>query len=187
MKGIVFTEFLEMVEDKFGFDVVESVIEQSEDKLESKGVYTSVGTYSHHEIITLVVNLSKETNLEVPLLVHTFGKHLLGQFAKSHGAFFNEVNNTFDFLKSIDGHIHVEVKKLYPDAELPKFEAYHPNDDKNKLEMIYTSERSMGDLAAGLIEGSIEYFKEDISFTKENIGDGLGSSVCFKLEKANHS
>ena len=43
MKGIVFTEFLEMVEDKFSFDVVDTIIEQSE--LESGGVYNAgVGT-----------------------------------------------------------------------------------------------------------------------------------------------
>jgi hypothetical protein len=183
MKGVVFTEFLEMVEDKFGFDVVENVIEQSESDLPSKGIYTAVGTYSHKEIITLVVNLSKEISVDVPVLVHAFGKHLLGQFAKSHGSFFDEVNNTFDLLKSIDGHIHVEVKKLYPDAELPRFESYHPNDDENKLEMIYISERSMSDLAAGLIEGCIEYYNEPITYTKENLDDNSGTKVLFKLEK----
>lgn len=183
MKGVVFTEFLEMVEDKFGFDIVENMIEASEDKLTSKGVYTSIGTYSHEEIIVLVINLSKETNIEVPLLVHTFGKHLLGQFAKSHGSFFDEVSNTYDFLKSIDGHIHVEVKKIYPDAELPKFDCYHPDNDEKKLEMIYSSERSMSDLASGLIEGCIEYYKEDITFSKENIGDGTGTEVRFSLAK----
>lgn len=183
MKGVVFTEFLEMVEDKFGFDVVENMIEASEDKLSTKGAYTSVGTYSHEEIITLVVNLSKATNIEVPLLVHTFGKHLLGQFAKSHGSFFDEVSNTYDFLKSIDGHIHVEVKKLYPDAELPKFDCYHPNGETEKLEMIYSSDRSMSDLAAGLIEGCIEYYKEDITFSKEDVSDGNGTKVLFLLKK----
>jgi hypothetical protein len=183
MKGVVFTEFLEMVEDKFGFDVVENMIEASEGKLSTNGAYTSVGTYSHEEIITLVVNLSKETNLEVPFLVHTFGKHLLGQFAKSHGSFFDEVSNTYDFLKMIDGHIHVEVKKLYPDAELPKFDCYHPNNEEKKLEMIYSSDRSMSDLAAGLIEGCIEYYKEKITFSKEDISDGTGTKVRFSLEK----
>lgn len=183
MKGVVFTDFLEMVEEEFGFDVVENVMDKSEDKLASKGIYTSIGTYSHEEIIILVANLSEETNIEIPILIHSFGKHLLGQFVKSHGKFFDEVNNVYDFLKSIDGHIHVEVKKLYPDAELPRFDCYHPNGDERKLEMIYASERSMSDLAAGLIEGAIEYYKEEITFFKENINGNDGTEVRFLLEK----
>ncbi len=44
MKGIVFTGFLELVEDKYGLEMVDEIITNS--NLESKGIYTSVGTYS---------------------------------------------------------------------------------------------------------------------------------------------
>jgi hypothetical protein len=39
MKGIVFTTFLALVEDKFGLDVVPSIIEGFQ--LDTDGVYTS--------------------------------------------------------------------------------------------------------------------------------------------------
>jgi len=42
MKGIVFTEFLDLVEEKFGMEMVDKIITQSE--LESEGAYTAVGT-----------------------------------------------------------------------------------------------------------------------------------------------
>lgn len=32
MKGIIFTEFLELVEDKFGLELLEEVLEMSEDE-----------------------------------------------------------------------------------------------------------------------------------------------------------
>jgi len=57
MKGMVFTEFLEMVEDQFGFTMADKIISEAE--LASGGVYTSVGTYHHQEMVALVVNLSK--------------------------------------------------------------------------------------------------------------------------------
>ena len=41
MKGMVFIEFLELVEEKFGLEMVDNIIEQS--NLESEGVYTLVG------------------------------------------------------------------------------------------------------------------------------------------------
>jgi len=44
MKGIVFTEFLELVENKFGLEMLDAIIEAS--NLESEGVYTRIGTYN---------------------------------------------------------------------------------------------------------------------------------------------
>ena len=52
MKGIVFTEFLELVEDKFGLEMVDNIITSS--TLESEGVYTAVGTYSFSEMLTII-------------------------------------------------------------------------------------------------------------------------------------
>ncbi|MEO0814052.1 MAG: heme NO-binding domain-containing protein, partial [Myxococcota bacterium] len=45
MKGIVFTEFLEMVEDRFGFEAVDRLVTASGS--DNDGVYTAVGTYDH--------------------------------------------------------------------------------------------------------------------------------------------
>lgn len=180
MKGMVFTEFLEMVEEKFGYDVTDDIIEASKDALSTGGAYTSVGTYPHSEMITLVKNLSTATKIPVSKLVHVFGEHLLHQFAKHYAIFFEAVDNTFDFLKSIDNHIHVEVLKLYPDAELPRFNCFHPNNEQNKLTMIYTSERAMSDLASGLIEGAINYYNETITYEKTIVEDN-GKKVQFDL------
>ena len=41
MKGIIFTEFLDLVEEKFGLAMVDKIIKQSQ--LESKGIYKSIG------------------------------------------------------------------------------------------------------------------------------------------------
>ncbi len=57
MKGIVFTEFLEMVEAEFGLETADKIIMDS--KLASNGAYTVVGTYDPSEMGQLVTNLSK--------------------------------------------------------------------------------------------------------------------------------
>jgi hypothetical protein len=49
MKGMVFTEFLEMVEAKFSADMVDDIISDSD--LPNGGAYTSVGTYDHSELV----------------------------------------------------------------------------------------------------------------------------------------
>ena len=170
MKGVVFTHFTEMVEETFGFEVMDRLLLESD--LPSGGAYTSVGTYDHSEMVTLVVKLSEVTNTEISFLLKTFGKYLFGQFAKSYAHFFVDCDNAFDFLESIENYIHVEVLKLYPDAELPTFETSILNDG-NTLKMVYTSDRRMGDLAEGLIESALAHYKEEAEVKRVSLnGDG---------------
>src|SRR6266540_2882152 len=120
MKGMIFTEFLEMVEDHFSPEVADRIIEACH--LPSGGAYTAVGTYDHHEMVQLVTELSRESGIAVPALLHLFGKHLFGRFVANYPQFFEGIDSAFDFLEKIHSYIHVEVRKLYPDAELPSFE-----------------------------------------------------------------
>jgi len=178
MKGIVFTEFLEMVEEKFGYEVVDHIIEES--KLDSNGIYTSIGTYPHSEIVQLLMNLSDKVDLDPSLLLKEFGKYLFDTFLASYPQFFSATDNAFAFLHSIDNHIHVEVLKLYPDATLPKFVSKETED--GAMIMTYKSERKMAALAEGLIEKSIVYYKEECTIKSENIKED-GSEVQFTITR----
>lgn len=175
MKGMVFTEFLEMVETKFSAELVDDLI--SETKPASGGAYTSVGTYDHQELVDMVVALSNHTQIPVPDLIKTFGLYLFKVFAKNYTYFFENVQNAFDFLFGIDVIIHAEVIKLYPDAKLPKFECKREN---NKLYMTYHSERHLADLAEGLIMGSAEYFNESFAINRDELDE---NSTLFTLTK----
>ena len=178
MKGIVFTEFLDMVESKFGYEVVDHILEES--KLESNGIYTSVGTYHHSEIVQLLSNLSDRTEIDATILLKAFGEYLFDTFLKAYPQFFQSETSAFGFLKSIDSHIHVEVLKLYPDATLPKFDTEIQED--GSLLMTYQSERKMGALAEGLIEKSIAHYKHPHSIEKKFLIDD-GSEIEFTIKR----
>ena len=68
MKGFIFIGFLDLVEEIFGLESVEEIITQSE--LPSKGIYTSIGTYQFSEMLSLITNLSRNTNISVDRLLH---------------------------------------------------------------------------------------------------------------------
>ena len=110
MKGLVFTEFQEMVSQSFGDEMVDDLIDSCE--LASEGAYTSVGTYDSAELVAMMIELSQRTGTEVPVLIRAFGHHLGKVFTAKFGDFFAEVDSTIEFLKRIDNHIHVEVAKL---------------------------------------------------------------------------
>ena len=50
MKGVVFTEYVEFIEETFGFDVVDDMIE----KAGVSGVYTQAGNYEFDELFKMV-------------------------------------------------------------------------------------------------------------------------------------
>lgn len=163
MKGIIFTAFLDMSEELYGYKLVDELIEES--NLPSKGVYTAIGTYPHSEMVTLLVNLSRKVNAPSSSLLEIFGKHLFGVLSKTYPYFFTRKATTFDLLMSVDSYIHVEVRKLYPDAELPHFEVTLV--DKNTLWMDYYSDRKMNALAYGLIQQCILYYGEKATISQQ--------------------
>ena len=179
MKGVVFTEFLEMVEDKFSADMVDDIIDDSD--LPSEGVYTAVGTYSHKEIIELVSNLSKHTDIAIPDLVRIFGEHLFSRFAALYPVFFPAGTEFFDFLESVETYIHMEVKKLYPDAQLPTFTTTRENNDT--LIMNYQSPHPFATLAEGLLKGCMDHFEVDAQITMTDRSNGAGTAAEFRIVK----
>ncbi|HEY0488532.1 MAG TPA: heme NO-binding domain-containing protein [Telluria sp.] len=165
MKGVVFTEFMELVESRMGLDMLDRIIGEAD--LPNDGAYTSVGTYDHAELVRLVTALSNATGLTTSELVLMFGEHLFTRFSVGYPALFGDVGNSFDFLERIDGVIHVEVRKLYPDAELPSLHCERPA--PGQLVLTYSSPRGFADLAEGLIKGCIKHFGEPITIMRTNL------------------
>jgi hypothetical protein len=176
MKGIIFTEFLEMVESKFGLAIVDSIIENSD--LPSEGIYTSVGTYDFNEMISLITNLSSTVEIEINTLIYTFGLFLFTSLGKAHPEVIKSYSNPIGLLYSIEDHIHVHVKKLYPDAELPTFKILEKTD--TSLSMVYVSSRGLYRLAHGLIEKCFEYFNGTAVVTYELLKED-GTEVKFDI------
>ncbi len=179
MKGMVFTEFIDMVEQRFSPDLMDEVIEAAAPP--NGGAYTAVGQYDHHELVKMVVELSARTGVAVPDLVRTFGEYLFGRFHQGYPHLFAGMGSAFQMLSSIESIIHPEVRKLYPDARPPRFDI--GGDGVNVLEMTYRSDRHFGDLAEGLIRACIAHFDERISLVRETLVEAPGSVIRFVLTR----
>lgn len=179
MKGMVFTEFLEMVEDRFSPDMADKIIEEA--NLPSGGAYTTIGTYDHQEMIDLVSCLSKETGIAVPDLVRSFGMHLFERFRAVFPVYFEGMSSTYEFLQRIEDYIHIEVRKLYPDAELPRFTFETPRPEC--LIITYRSARPFAALADGLIRGCVAHYGEPIEVEMEDLSGGAGNAARFVLTR----
>ena len=177
MKGVIFVEFLAAVEELYSYEMVDKILLDCD--LASDGSYTSVGTYPHEDIIKLVTALSIRTKIEVPDLIFTFGKFLFSRLTGRHPEFIDTVEDTFSLVKTIENHIHQEVLKLYPDAELPSIDAYDIN--STQLVVVYKSVRPFAGLALGLLTASCDYFSENIQISREDLEGPPGTHAKFTL------
>jgi len=177
MKGLLFTSFLHLVETEYGLEMVDEVIADAAPK--SGGIYTTVGNYDHNELIAMIAVLSKKINLSVAHLNKTFGVYLFAELIAAYPQWITDLNSSFSLLCKVDGYIHGEVKKLYPDASPPSVKCTQYSE--TRMEMIYQSPRCMGDVAEGLILGCAAYYQEKITVCRESMGDSHGSSERFLL------
>ena len=60
--------------------------------------------------------------IPVSTLEVEYGKFLFGKLLNRYPDIVQNAQSTFKFLQLVDEHVHVEVLKLYPEAELPRFE-----------------------------------------------------------------
>jgi Haem-NO-binding len=172
MKGIVFTEFLEMAAQRFGDDMVDNIIMDS--RLPHKGAYTSVGTYPHEEMVALVSAMSSRTGLDTDALLDGFGHHLFGRFYVHHPHFMDSTSDPLEFLMGIETIVHTDVRKLYPDAQLPGFDTHRIS--HNQIVMHYSSIHNFSSLAAGLLRGCAEHYRCNLKVERSeprNISRGV--------------
>ena len=178
MKGIVFTEFLELVEDKFGLEMVDTIIEAS--NLESGGAYTSVGTYKFSEMLQLLQQLSKRTDISIDALLLVYAEHFFSVLEDNYPGLLATYKDPIEMLSSIEDHIHIEVRKIYPDAELPTFKI---NERKDKfLVMNYRSSRAMHHFGLGLMNKTFEHFNASATIDLEKIKED-GTEVRFIIKQ----
>ncbi|SDS06858.1 Haem-NO-binding [Polaribacter sp. KT25b] len=178
MKGIVFTEFLDLVEDKFGIEMVDEIILNS--TLESEGVYTSIGTYSFSEMLQLLKNLSDKSGISIDNLLLIYGEHFFSVIERSYPGLLDTYKDPMEMLSSIENHIHVEVRKIYPDAELPTFLIEEKSE--KRLIMNYKSSRAMHHFGLGLMNKTFEYFNSTAEIIIEKIKED-GTEVRFIVNK----
>lgn len=178
MKGLVFTEFVEMVEQKWGLGMVDTLI--SDVRPPNDGAYTAVGNYPHSEMVAFVIALHKRTDIPVNDLLKEYGRYLFHRLAVTHGYIIAGVNDTLTLLQDIEKIIHVEVKKLYKDSMPPMFTGMRISEDE--LHLVYQSHRSMSDVAVGLMLGCAEHYNEKITIEKLSSSED-GTSVEFLVKR----
>lgn len=161
MKGIVFVELLKMAEDLVGEAAVDAVLDAT--PLSTGGAFTAVGDYPCSDLVALVSAFSQATTVPGAELQRQFGHWMMNAFKTYYPGFFDSRPDVLAMLEAIEGEVHVEVRKIYPNAELPTFATERLAPDA--LRMDYSSTRPLVPFCQGLIEGCVDHFGTPASIT----------------------
>jgi predicted hydrocarbon binding protein len=178
MKGIVFTTFNDMVEKQVGIDTWDAILKSVNPT--SNGIYTSVEDFPDEELSAMVAELSKKTGTPIPELLKAFGQYLFHVLAMKHTIFVEKEPLFLEFLKSIEDVIHKEVRKLYPNPNLPSLSWSQENE--NSLDLFYRSPRKLCHLADGLIRGAGEKYQAEFAVSHDPCMHNGSDHCCFKIK-----
>jgi len=167
MRGLIFTQFIEMVENHYSTDMVDDIIEDA--NLPSMGAYTAVSNYDHMELHHLGVALANRTGQSEQEILIEYGAYVFAPLYEHYQRLFQPKENAIEFLLAVDSNIHKEMRKLYPEATLPDIQCELKD---GKLYMEYTSERHFADLVKGLIIGCGHYFGQTLEIETEILNKG---------------
>jgi hypothetical protein len=177
LKGEIFVALMAHLEDALGYEVLDQILVKAD--LPSGGAYTSVGFYSYTEALDVVALVAAHLGAPAPALVRGFGDFLFDRLALHRPDVLAEAGSTFALLPQVEDVIHRDVRKLYPEAELPQLEVEQMSD--GSVVLHYQSSRPFADLAHGLLEGAVRHFGETMAITREDLEGEPGTHARFVL------
>lgn len=161
MKGVVFNQLQEFVESNYGIVAWDDAILSCE--LASEGVYVSTQSYSDSELMALVAHFSQVLDMPVADITRSFGQFIFPRLLAFAPAQAQQAKDLRRFLLMVEDIIHVEVSKLYQDANLPKF---NYDNKPDTLTMLYRSPRKLCFFSEGLILAAADHFKQPVEVSQ---------------------
>jgi len=160
LKGVIFNLLEAVATERWGEDAWDDILEAAG----VEGAYTAIGNYADEEFQVLLLKLPTDEPVDTRL--RWFGRSAMPLLAQRYPEFFVEYPNTYHFLLTINDVIHREVRKLYPDADVPVFDL-EPSGDLaeggvRRVIMGYRSARRLCRLAEGFILGAADHFGEEV-------------------------
>lgn len=157
MKGIIFNLLEEVIRREYGEDTWDALLEAAQ----VEGGYSSLANYPDEELMKLVAAASAALNTSADTIVRWFGRNALPLLAERYPEFFIPHTSTRPFLLTLNDIIHIEVRKLYPGADVPVFD--YDTSSQEVLVMGYKSPRRLCALAEGFIEAAAAHYGEEVT------------------------
>ncbi|MFT5377687.1 MAG: hypothetical protein ACI906_004527 [Candidatus Latescibacterota bacterium] len=163
MKGVIFNMLEEFVIEVADEQTFENILEEC--NFVTEGPFVGPGTYPDADFMEMANKAIATLGLPTNVALRAFGKWSFVKLAEKVPPSFVDFEHPKVFLLTIESTIHAEVRKLYINANPPRFE--FEDLGPNELIIYYISDRHLPDLMDGLIEGVSDHFKTEIKVSRE--------------------
>lgn len=149
MKGLLFNVVQDVVEQRYGPDVWDDVVRRAG----VDGAFTSLGSYDGVEFERIVGAIANVRGITLDEAFVLLGRHGFAELSAHHSHLIDHGRGWRDILASLDDEIHVDVLRVFRDAQVPRFRVLAGADGDGPLLIHYRSKRELCRLAEGLILG----------------------------------
>ena len=156
MKGTVVSTWIKTFRKQYGDDIVEKAM--IEVGWENKRLFSPLENIDDEKTRKIVLSISSAKGLEVKEVWRRLGHENLYSFLSDYPAFFHH-ENLYTFFKSLFD-VHVVMTKKFAGAKPPLLTLV-PISSREAI-FTYNSSRGLFEYFLGIVDGSIEYFKEKI-------------------------
>lgn len=177
MKGIVFNLLEQFITEKMGGEKYEEILAGC--PLKTREPFVGPGSYPDEDLMALVNMTVEKMGVELPEALRAFGRFCVPKLAERFPIFMSPHNHPKPFLKTVGSVIHVEIKKLYPDAEPPSLTYDDPA--PGQLIIRYKSKRRLCRFMEGLIDGVADYYDSPIRYRQNGCMLEGGGACEFEL------
>ena len=146
---------------------------------ETNKIFSPLEEVDDKVIAKFIYKLSETRSLTKEKLWNDIGKDNIQSFVNVYPVYFKK-RSAYEFLKSLND-IHIAITKKISGAKPPAVDIVQTS--KGKAVMTYSSKRKMFDYFLGMLEGTFEYFNEQLEYEiLEKSGDVMKVEVTFEKE-----
>ncbi|GEK09610.1 heme NO-binding domain-containing protein [Pseudoalteromonas sp. McH1-7] len=153
MRGVVFRGLEELAIETIGMQEWDELLETYAPQ---GRVYVSPTAYPDEELFALAQGVASKLDKPLTEVLAIFGQSLFGFLAKKHVGISSKFSSFEELVVSIDSVIHMEVKKLYDEPNLPSITTTIEND--KTIILKYKSNRKLCFCAEGLLHGAAQHY-----------------------------
>ena len=162
MHGLIFLQLQKFAQNKAGSKAWDILLKEAN---LSGNSYSPVKTYPDEEAFALVGAASRILNQSASEILEAFGEFLAPELIYLYSKMLDPKWKTLDVIENTEKLVHTAVRVGNPGAKPPVLECIRTTE--NELQIMYSSDRQMCQLAKGIITGIARYFGETITVTED--------------------
>jgi predicted hydrocarbon binding protein len=162
MHGLIFLQLQKFAQNKAGPQAWEILLKEANLPVTS---YSPVRAYPDQEVFAIVGAASRILNQTPSQILEAFGEFIAPELIRLYGRMLDPKWKTLDVIENTEKLVHTAVRVGNPGAKPPVLECIRTTE--NELQIMYSSERQMCQLAKGIITGIARHFGETITVTDD--------------------